>query len=295
MVVGTVAVDASDVGSVIGSAINYSPLYAVRLVGTLDRTIGFGTYCLMRGIYFPILAVLCWAAPALAMPLPDCAGPVLRANANVLRISDDGGLVLGDGRIALLEGIRLPDRGPLKAQALARLAELSKDGVTLTAVPPGEDRYGRMRVQGFGHDWMQVTLLEEGLARVDIAPDRNDCAPDLYEAEDRARARHRGGWAQTAWSSRSAQQMTGTVGTFQIVDGWVANVGASGGRAFIDFSSDWRHGFSAIIAPGDRRAFKYFDLDGLMAKHVRIRGLVQSFRGRPQIALSNPAQIEVLN
>jgi DNA/RNA endonuclease YhcR with UshA esterase domain len=36
-------------------------------------------------------------------------------------------------------------------------------------------------------------------------------------------------------------------------------------------------------------------LESLHARHVRIWGLVQNVRGRPEIALSNPAQIELLN
>jgi DNA/RNA endonuclease YhcR with UshA esterase domain len=50
-----------------------------------------------------------------------------------------------------------------------------------------------------------------------------------------------------------------------------------------------------VIQPEDRRAFRGFDLEALEAHKIRIRGIVQDYRGRPQIALSNPAQIEVLN
>ena len=155
-----------------------------------------------------------------------------------------------------------------------------------------------MRAQGFGDGWLQTALLEEGLARVQIAPDRNECAPDLYEAESaRPRREHAGCVGQPAYHARRARRSRCRArhGSFQVVEGWVTNVGGSGGRVFIDFSSDWQRGFSAVIAPEDRRAFRDFDLDGLTAKHVRIRGMVQDFRGRPEIALSNPAQIEVLN
>jgi endonuclease YncB( thermonuclease family) len=251
----------------------------------------------MRLIRVSILAALwpLWAAHAAV--IPDCAGPVEVSGAHVLRVEQNGAIILRDGRAVLLEGIRLPDEGALKAQALGRLSELAKTGmVTFTSTPPKEDRYDRIRAQGFGETWMQVTLLEEGLARVQIAPDRNECAPDLYEAETRARARHVGLWANASFTPRTPQQMpSAPTGSFQVVDGWVTNVGGSGGRVFIDFSSDWQKGFSAVIAPEDRRAFRNFDLDGLTAKHVRIRGMVQDFRGRPEILLSNPSQIEVLN
>ena len=67
------------------------------------------------------------------------------------------------------------------------------------------------------------------------------------------------------------------------------------GIEFIDFGDDWPQGFSATIAPADRRRFRGLDLNHLVAHRVRVRGIVQDYRGRPEIALSNPAQIEVLN
>ena len=84
-------------------------------------------------------------------------------------------------------------------------------------------------------------------------------------------------------------------GSFQLVEGWVTHVASADGRTFIDFGSNGRQSFSAIIQPDDRRAFRGFDLEGLEAHKIRIRGIVQDYRGRPEIALSNPAQIEVLN
>ena len=228
--------------------------------------------------------------------IPDCAGATEISGARVVRVEQNGALILPDGRAVLLEGIRLPLDTPLAAQALAALRDLALGGpVTFTATPPKEDRYDRIRAQAFGRQWFQTALLEQGLAQVAIAPDRNECAPDLYEAESRARARHAGIWALTAYQARAPQAMKGTAGSFQIVDGWVTNVASNGGRVFIDFGSDGQRSFSAVIAPEDRRAFRDFDLDGLTARHIRIRGTVQDYRGRPEIALSNPQQIEVLN
>ncbi|HMH65210.1 MAG TPA: thermonuclease family protein [Rhizomicrobium sp.] len=255
-------------------------------------------------IYGLIWAAMCLPLDAYAASdirfIPDCAGSVEIARAKVVRVEQNGALILSDGRAVLLEGIRLPqaDSGPhyLADQALAALRDMAQDRpVTFTATPPKEDRYDRIRAQGFGGQWFQTALLEQGLARVAIAPDRNECAPDLYEAEAKARAKRAGVWALGDYQPRAPQAMKGTSGTFQVVDGWVTNVASGGGRVFIDFGSNGQRSFSAIIAPEDKRAFRDFDFDGLHARHIRIRGTVQDYRGRPQIALSNPSQIEILN
>lgn len=254
----------------------------------------------MRNLtYWAILAAIWLPGEAMAAQhfIPDCAGPVEIAHAHVVRVERNGALVLEDGRAVMLEGIRLADGGELSDRALAALRDMALAGpVTFTAVPPKEDRYDRIRAQGFGQEWFQVALLERGLARVAISPDRNECAPDLYEAEQRGRAKGAGLWALSASAPRTPQTMKNAGdGSFQIVQGWVTHVGRGDGRVFIDFGSDGRQIFSAVIEPDDRRAFRGFDLDGLEAHHIRIRGIVQERHGRPEIALSNPAQIEVLN
>jgi micrococcal nuclease len=289
--------------------LTFDRFYAARIWTTLDRQEGFGTYGRMRGnhlTYWLFWAAMCLPLDAYAAGysdagyLPDCAGGTEIAHARVARVEQNGALILPDGRAVLLEGIRLPQQGDgprfLADQALGALRDLALAGpVTFTATAPKEDRYDRIRAQGFGRQWFQVALLEQGLARVAIAPDRNECAPDLYEAEARARAKHAGIWALATYQTRKLEEMKGTGGTFQVVDGRVTNVSSGGGRVFIDFGSNGQRSFSAIIAPEDRRAFRDFDLDGLTTKHIRIRGTVQDYRGRPEIALSNPSQIEVLN
>lgn len=247
-------------------------------------------------LYAAILAAICSGSDANAAIIPDCAGRVEIAKARIVRVEKNGVLVLSDGRAILLEGIRLPEEDSRREQALAALRALTDKPVTFTATAPKEDRYDRVRAQGFtGKTWLQAALLEQGLARVAIAPDRNECAPDLYAAEGRGRAAAAGLWADAAYAPRNPQQVKGSTGSFQVIEGWVTNVGQGGGRSFIDFGSDGQRIFSAVIAPEDRRAFRGFDLDGLTARHIRIRGIVQDYKGRPEIALSNPAQIEILN
>jgi len=257
----------------------------------------------MRSIAGLILGAMVWPAAALAMPLPDCANQVAVAHARGTRVEQDGALILSDGRAAILEGIRLPGADhpgtPIAMEALQALRQLALGApLTLTATEPRQDRYGRIRVQGFDHVWLQMALLESGLARVQIAPDREECAPDLYEAESRARAASRGLWSLPQYAVRQTGALSSNLaGTFQLVEGKVVNVSVHDGRGFLDFQEDYRRGFSATIAPEDRKTFRKagFVPEDLVGRHIRLRGMIEEFGGRPEIALSNPYQIEVLD
>jgi micrococcal nuclease len=255
----------------------------------------------MRPVPFLFLIGICWPAAAAAMPLPDCAGSVEIAHAHIVRVEKNGALILDDGRAVLLEGIRLPgaDRtaDPVAARALDALHELAaKNSLTLTATSPKEDRYGRLRVQAFGIVWLQTELLKQGLARVAIMPDRQECSPDFYEAEVEARAAKRGLWALPEFAVRQAGSLSVPAGSFQVVEGRVVNVAGHDGRVFLDFNTDYRKGFSVTVAPDDRKAFRGSDpaLEDLAGHEIRLRGIVEDFGGRPEIALSNPRQIELL-
>jgi len=250
-------------------------------------------------IYGVIWAAMCLPLDAYGAEgerfIPDCAGGVAIAHARIARVERDGALILSDGRVLVLEGLRLPMTDEaISGQTLAVLRAMALSGpANFTTVSPAKDRYGRMRVQGFGRLWFQIALLEQGLARVQIAPDRSECAPDLYEAEAGARARHAGIWALPGYQVRGPQALAGTAGSFQLVEGQVRNIGPADGRTFIDFGD--RRQFSAVIGPEDRHAFRDFDFDELPTHRIRVRGIVQDYRGRALVVLSNPYQIEMLD
>lgn len=253
---------------------------------------GMGT---QRLVYGAIWASMCWwLVPNAAFAqryIPDCAGSPEISQTRVVRVERNGELILRDHRAVVLEGVRLPD-GPRRSDALSLLRILTLKGpVTFAATPPKQDRYGRIRAQGFGEVWLQIALLERGLAQVALSPDRDECFPELYEAETLAREKRLGLWADGGHQPRSPQSVKGA-GSFQLVEGRVANVGLRDGRTFVSFEG--RRGVLGVIAADDRRAFRDFDLEGLEARRVRIRGIVQDNHGRQEIWLFNPAQIEVL-
>ena len=249
-----------------------------------------------RLVYGAIWASMCWClVPNAAFAqryIPDCAGTPEVSQTRVIRVERNGDLILRDGRAVMLEGIRLPG-GHRRAQALSLLRVLAQKGpVTFAVTPPRLDRYGRLRAQGFAEVWLQTALLEKGLAQVALSADRDECFPELYEAEAVAREKRLGLWADGAHQPRSPQAAKG-VGRFELVEGHVANVSLREGRTVLSFEGG--RGVSGVIAADDRRAFRDFDLEGLEARQIRIRGIVQDSRGSPAIALSNPAQIEILD
>lgn len=257
---------------------------------------------MIRAVFLALLLLA--AAQANAAALPSCAGPVEIDGGWLLRVEKNAAVVLTDGRALHLEGIRLPagaaDHAPqgFADQALAALLALTRSGpLTLAALPPKEDRYDRVRGQLFarGGLWVQAALLQRGLARVAIAPDRTECAEELYAVEAKARAAHAGIWALPAYAIRDPDGVAHDLGTFQIVQGTVVAAQMKNGRAYLDFGADWRRDFTAAIEPEDMANFRRLGVDprAYQGQTIRVRGIVQSLNG-PEIEVANPQSVEVV-
>jgi endonuclease YncB( thermonuclease family) len=240
-----------------------------------------------------------------AQAAPDCAGPLEIVDAHVVRVErTNDALVIRDGRALKMEGVRIPHANPDRAPAY--IADQAFDAINalvrgktiaVTAVPPKEDRYDRVRGQVFNSDdqWLQINLLRGGFARVDISPDRTECAAELYAAEGAARAANAGLWAVPAYRIRAPEGLGGDTGTFQIVQGRVLSADVKDGRAYLDFGADWKTDFTVTISPQDMANFRADGIDprDYAGKTIRVRGIIQQFNG-PEIEIANDKQIEVL-
>jgi micrococcal nuclease len=237
-----------------------------------------------------------------------CAPPVEVANVPITEVEPNGMLVTNDGRAVKREGLLLPggarDHAPqyLQQQALAELSDLTHGHLAnLDAMPPKEDRYGRLRAQvfvdGATDQWVQTAMLSRGLARVSITPDRPECASELYAAESAARTRHVGIWTLSAYAVRPASDVPlSDLGTFQIVEGKVTTATLRSGRAYLNFGADWKTDFTATIAQEDMKNFRDHDIDPATfyaGKTLRVRGVVEQLNG-PEIEVATPEQIEIL-
>jgi hypothetical protein len=244
-----------------------------------------------------------------AAALPACAPSVEAGNVRVVRVEKNGALILEDGRAVDVEGLILPggarDHAPqfLAGQALSVLSDLVQGRVvTLAAQRPKEDRYGRLRAQVFiaedvPQPWLQLEMLHRGLARVAIAPDRRECASELYAAEDAARHSRNGIWSQAMYAVRKpSPSLSADTDTFQVVTGKVLSADVRNGRGYLDFGADWRKDFTVTISPEDLKNFRELGVDpeSYEGKTVRVRGWIENLH-RPEIEVAIPQDIEVLD
>jgi len=244
------------------------------------------------------MAGLLAVSSAAAAALPVCAGPVAPLGFDVLRVDTNGVLTLKGGRTAVLEGLRLPkgneDGAQQTRQALSGM--VAGAHVTLGVSVPKEDRHGRWRAQvSVNGEWVQETLLRLGLARVALLPSHPQCAREMYAAEAAARAAKRGLWAGSTYAVRSPDDLAHDRGTFQIVQGRVIRAAVKQGRAYLNFSNDWKHDFTVTISPQDLKTFRKAKVDprDYAGKTVRVRGMIDWYRG-PEVELMGPESVEVL-
>lgn len=254
-----------------------------------------------------IVGLVLWAAPVLAAPpdaLPDGGSAVVTSviDGDTVRLQN----VEADIRLVGIQAPKLPlgrkgfAKWPQADEAKAVLEDLIKgQRVTLRLGANPKDRNGRtlahlVRADGV---WIQEEMLRRGMARVYTFPDNRQLAAELFAAEAAARSAKRGIWSDGFYAVRSPEPQTlaADKGTFQIIEGRVADAANVRGRIFLNFGADFRTDFTAVIAPDVMSLFKSAGFDPLVLKGkvVRVRGYLRNYNG-PTTDITHPEQIEVL-
>lgn len=246
-----------------------------------------------------------------------CSGLSEGPTGIVTAVADGGTLTLDSGIAVRLAGIDAPApanaRGTVPAEPLADAAAAALGALVLgKTVSLGlddeeTDRYGRMEAQVFlgedgaadGSGWVQLQLVDTGMARAQATPGGRRCAAELMAAEASARLHGLGIWGNPYYSVRDAQNpaaLEGDTGRFELIEGKVEGVGDARGTVYIDFGRTWKTDVTATIAGRARPLFAAAGIDpqALQGHRVRIRGWVEN-RDGPLIALTLPEQIEVLD
>lgn len=238
------------------------------------------------------------AAPAVAAPIDasrlDPSSLVDLGIARFAKVSDDGTIILNDGRKLRLAGIELA-QGRSTHDLQTALDQLTgSDPIELRADGPAEDRYGRVVAQAFAADgtWIEGALLRLGLARVATTPDHRSLAPALYTAERAALAHHLGLWADPRTALRHAEAISRFIDSWQVVDGTVVAANPRHNAVDLQLGDDESHDLTIRIPISVAQTMDS-DPSELVGRHLRVRGWIGKGVG-PLIVLNHPEQIELV-
>jgi endonuclease YncB( thermonuclease family) len=232
----------------------------------------------------------------------------------VVRVADAETIVVDDGSEVRLIGAlaaRVPSPGapapgttdwPSESQARAALERLLQGrNVELKFGARRGDRYGRLLAHVFVSDgsdkvWVQGYLLAQGFARAYALAGNAACLTEMLEKEREAREGVRGIWGVAAYRVLEATEIGELLrrrNSFEIVEGVVRDVAVTGGRAYVNFGSDWRRDFTAVVPPRLLRGSPetVIRLKALIGKRVRVRGWIERRNG-PSVELAALGEIE---
>ncbi|GJL92593.1 hypothetical protein [Hyphococcus sp.] len=210
--------------------------------------------------------------------------------------------VLGDQEFLLADVIAPPlytltKGAPSHFEASRQaLGELLSDALDITDVLPptrwGVHRISAINIQGKS---LQSILVAKGAVRVAPESADNVRITELLVLESGARLALRGVWALPAYHVFSADNASGAIGRFHLIEGRVKSAEKHGSRFYLNFGDDYRTDFTAGAASAlyGKWLKAGMDLGELQNARVRIRGYVGAING-PSIDLKHPLQIERL-
>lgn len=156
------------------------------------------------------------------------------------------------------------------------------------------DRYQRITAQVFADgNWIQQSMLRDGLVRVDPGRITGLCDSALYSAEREGADAQAGHWADGRFRVKTPDEVTKSAGRFEIVEGEVWRSRDVRGREIIEFRN--ASSFQVAIQPQAVRALRltHVDLRRLRGKAIRVRGWI-GLNDRPVMEISTAAALEVI-
>src|SRR6202451_2344516 len=248
----------------------------------------------------------CSSAMAQEQPAPACGGDTL-ARGVVKRVIDGRTFTLDDGREVRLAAVEVPP--PESSQGATAKAALDAlvggDDIVVRRADIETDRYGRLVAYAYavrdGDElFAQGELIASGFARVGDHVGARNCALELLNSENAARAAKLGLWADSHYDVLDAEAPTDVLarrGRFALVEGKVVSVRESGATIYVNFGRRWSEDFTVTVLKRNERNFTAagLDLKGLAGRRIRVRGYIEARGGTgqsPWIEADYPEQIE---
>lgn len=251
----------------------------------------------------------CLAALArMAGPIIDRVGDNRKDGAaRVLEVIDgDTILVSLNGReesVRLL-GVDTPEKTgkgrpgePLAGKATGLTRGLAHDQTVLLEPDPAaddRDRYDRLlryvRLPDGTDLSAELIRLGLGIAFTSFPCSRTD---EYVELEAAARKAGSGMWAADNVAQVSWEEAPRHTGSVIRTTGRIIETHDTGRICFLNFHEDYRTHLSLVILEADRHRFEEKPAELFLDRTVAVTGRVTEYRGRPQILLSHPSQIEL--
>jgi micrococcal nuclease len=83
-------------------------------------------------------------------------------------------------------------------------------------------------------------------------------------------------------------------GQVRTVEGKIVVSNNTGKVCFLNFDRNWKENFTAVIFSGDYAKFPPNPEDYYLNRKVRVNGLIKEFKGKPEIIVKSPEQIEII-
>lgn len=225
------------------------------------------------------------------------------APVRIKKVVDSTALLSEAGDIYSLTGLDIPDDNDTAPKTQKRLTELA-EGKKCTLYQTRSEKVGRINRmnQIVGHftcgkddNWLQGTLISEGLARVRTTPDNKIHAAEMLTLEQQARDKKLGLWALPMNAVLTPSTAAQRINSFEMIEGKIYSTSQNRNAIFLNFTSDWKTDFSIGIASALRKDFSKLRIDpmSLKGKTIRVRGWLRNYNG-PYIELDHVEQLEII-
>ncbi len=178
-----------------------------------------------------------------------------------------------------------------------------------------KDDYGRYLYYVF-LDGKSVNkeMVRIGLAETRFYPPDTLYKKEMLEAEKTAILNKKGLWAFPVFqipdttdnytnkrSSSKAPEVISYLdarkyyGRVKTIEGTIVLTNNTGKVCFLNFHKDYKRHFTAVIFSSDFDKFPENPEEYYLNKKVRVTGLIKEYKGKPEIILKSPGQIQIIN
>lgn len=240
----------------------------------------------------------------------------------VTLVYDGDTFELENGEKVRLLGINAPEinqpSGDIAKDFLEKL--VLEEEVRLEKDQTDKDDYGRLlRYVYVGDLFVNAEIVRKGYAEVRFYPPDTLYRQDFERLERLACLNEKGLWAFSVFQPPSTVALTKVeellkpkekpapkedviswkdaaeyYGQIKTVEGTVVLTNNIGKACFLNFHPNWKVYFTAVIFASDFHKFPPNPEDYYLFKKVRVRGLIKEYKGKPEIILKSPTQIEIV-